>query len=253
MGGDAGRVLYIGKSNNLRHRLGSYKNARPDRAPRKVIRLVHSVRSIVWEECETDTAARLRENQLLRTHRPKFNVMNTWPRANAFINLKTGDAGMKFSVCRELKPDGNIYGAFKNGCVHACHSLVRLLWLALHQPHSLFDLPAPLLRSMPFVECLVPSVHAFSRETWLEWTRAVEGFLEGTSLQLIQMLADSIPAGENISLFQRNLHAADLEIITSFYERGPRQNHELRTRHEITGPIIPQEELDDWLVIAGQS
>src|SRR5690242_16075479 len=35
-GGD-GRILYIGQSKNLRARLGSYKNARRDRTPRKVL------------------------------------------------------------------------------------------------------------------------------------------------------------------------------------------------------------------------
>src|ERR1700733_9857906 len=63
MGGEAERILYIGQSKNLRHRLGSYKNAQLDRAPRKVIRLVHAVRTIVWQECESAKAARLKENQ----------------------------------------------------------------------------------------------------------------------------------------------------------------------------------------------
>ena len=87
MGGEVDRVLYIGQSGNLRHRLATYKNACADRTPRKVIRLLHSVRTIVWEECETAEAARLKENQLLRIHRPRFNVQNTYPRAYQFIAL----------------------------------------------------------------------------------------------------------------------------------------------------------------------
>src|SRR5262245_46776797 len=75
------RVLYVGYSKNLRHRLASYKNAHAERAPRKIIRLIHGVHSIVWEECESIQAARLRENELLRTHRPRFNTVNTYPQA----------------------------------------------------------------------------------------------------------------------------------------------------------------------------
>src|SRR3954464_3848013 len=66
MTGPNERVLYIGQSGNLRARLASYKNARPDRSPRKVVRLVRQVKSIVWERCENTEAARLRENELLR-------------------------------------------------------------------------------------------------------------------------------------------------------------------------------------------
>src|SRR5512132_1710482 len=73
MAGKDDRILYVGQSQNLRVRLASYKLARPDRAPRKLIRLIHSVRSITWETCPTARAARVRENELLRLLRPRFN------------------------------------------------------------------------------------------------------------------------------------------------------------------------------------
>ncbi len=113
MGGDADRVLYIGQSGNLRHRLGSYKNARLDRAPRNVIRLVHLVRTIVWEECATAEAARLKENRLLRIHRPKFNVQNTYPQGYQFIGLR--DEGGRLSIClgNELQSEGKTLWGFQ--------------------------------------------------------------------------------------------------------------------------------------------
>src|SRR4051794_33308133 len=86
MTGPNERVLYIGQSKNLRVRLASYKNARPDRASRKTIRLVRQVQSIVWETCQDPEAAQLRENELLRLHRPKFNKVNTYPKAYTFIS-----------------------------------------------------------------------------------------------------------------------------------------------------------------------
>src|SRR5947208_1528018 len=79
MSGEAGRVLYVGQSKNLRVRLGTYRNANPCHISRKTIRLVHAVRKIDWEECPTPALACVRENQLLRAHRPKFNSMNTYP------------------------------------------------------------------------------------------------------------------------------------------------------------------------------
>ena len=43
--------------------------------------LIHEVWKISWEICESEQDAELRENLLLRTHRPKFNRMNTYLRA----------------------------------------------------------------------------------------------------------------------------------------------------------------------------
>src|SRR5262249_40545114 len=79
-----GRVLYIGQSSNLRQRLHTYKNANPEHIPRKIVRLVHEVYSLVWEECDNAEAARQREHELLQIHRPAFNTVNTYPKINWF-------------------------------------------------------------------------------------------------------------------------------------------------------------------------
>ena len=178
MGGETDRVLYIGQSKNLRHRLGSYKNARPDRAPRKIIRLVHSVRTIVWEECATAEAARLKENQLLRIHRPKFNVQNTYPQAYGFISLEIEGIELILRLTTEAKSSGKIFGAFKSGSVRAYLALLRLLWTAAHQPASPFDFPAPLLNVKPpreyrFHRDVLPLRHGTNQ--WLELLETFSG------------------------------------------------------------------------------
>lgn len=244
MGGDAERILYIGQSKNLRHRLASYKNARPDRAPRKIIRLVHSVRTIVWEECPTPEAARLKENELLRLHRPKFNVMNTYPQAYRFITVYHENNQPVFALINEPKSPGNIYGAFKSGCGRAYSALLRLLWSAWHQPATPFDFPTLLLGPKS------PREYRFENppQDWQRWLELAENFLAGASDELVRTLEAAIPHGENLSIFQRNLHAGDLEILLHFFERGPQRNRSLREKHGIAEPIIAQEQLDDLLV-----
>lgn len=252
MGGDGELVLYIGQSKNLRHRLGAYKNARPDRAPRKIIQLVHSVRTIVWEECETAEAARLKENQLLRTHRPRFNVLNTYPQAYRFIGIQCDSGGLALQLTSEPNFQGKVYGAFKSGCVRAYGALLRLIWAALHLPISPYDYPAPLLVSKP------PRQYTFqcgqnSASDGLEpWIERVEQFLAGDADELIHALTQTVPSGEAISHFQRNLQLNDLEVLASFFEHGPKRNNDLRKRFDIPTQVIPQEELDDLLVMASK-
>src|ERR1700753_439951 len=67
-------VLYVGKARNLRKRLGSYRVANPERLPRRIIRLLHQVRRIEWDECPTEEAARQREELLICVLAPKFNA-----------------------------------------------------------------------------------------------------------------------------------------------------------------------------------
>ncbi|HZV35402.1 MAG TPA: nucleotide excision repair endonuclease [Verrucomicrobiae bacterium] len=245
MGGEAERILYVGQSKNLRRRLASYKNARPDRCARKIIRLVHSVRSIVWEECGSPENARLKENELLRIHRPKFNRVNTYPQAYRFIGIERANEKLVFRLLNDANATGNIFGAFKSGCARAYASLLRLLWTTRQQPLSPFDFPAPLLAAKPPREYFVPIEARTS-----DWTELMEKFFAGESDVLLAALANALPKSETICAFQRNLHLNDLEILTEFFEHGPKRNRSLREHHGLREPLIAKEQLDDLLITA---
>jgi len=74
-------VLYVGKARNLRKRLGNYRVANPERLPRRIIRLLHRVTRIEWDECPTEEAAGHREELLICVLTPKFNAAGkVWPR-----------------------------------------------------------------------------------------------------------------------------------------------------------------------------
>ncbi len=66
-------VLYVGKARNLRHRLASYRVANPERLPRRIIRLLHQVTRIEYDECPNEQAAKWREELLIGALAPKFN------------------------------------------------------------------------------------------------------------------------------------------------------------------------------------
>ena len=81
MCGAAEGVLYVGKASNLRKRLASYRVANPERLPRRIIRLLHQVRRIEWDECRTEAAARHREELLICVLAPRFNAAaKVWER-----------------------------------------------------------------------------------------------------------------------------------------------------------------------------
>jgi excinuclease UvrABC nuclease subunit len=66
-------VLYVGKARNLRKRLASYRVANPERLPRRIIRLLHRVTRIEFDQCRTEAAAQDREEALICVLAPKFN------------------------------------------------------------------------------------------------------------------------------------------------------------------------------------
>jgi hypothetical protein len=215
---EARRLLYVGQSSNLRVRLGSYKNANPDHVPRKVLRLVHSVASIKVEPCETPLAARLRENELLREHRPRFNRVNTWPKAYWFVGCRERQGErMRLWLTHEAEASDDVYGAFKANTRAAFGALLRLLHISVCLERPPRDIEIP-------------------------WHDGVRDFLAGISDGL---LSNRRPMDE--SLFAQSLFAHDQELLARFFASGPARNRRLCEKHSLAR--IPQERLDDLIAL----
>jgi excinuclease ABC subunit C len=64
-------VLYVGKAKNLRRRLANYRNATRKKVHRKLRTLVREAHSLVYETCDSEAAALLREGELIRELKPR--------------------------------------------------------------------------------------------------------------------------------------------------------------------------------------
>ena len=237
------RVLYVGQSGNLRQRLATYKNCNPNQLSRRVIRLIHQVQRISWETCESIRAARLRENALLRLHRPKFNVMNVYPRAYVFIGLKAAGDNIALWITRQNTNSAGLHGAFKGFANYAFAALARSLWAALHQPSSIDQFPCGILTTPKRFE-----LTRLRGDVAIRIAGQLSSYLEGTSAELADWLEHSLPNGSTISPFQQQLHATDLALLRDFFERGPHRNYYLRRQNGLEDQLILQEKLDDYIV-----
>jgi predicted GIY-YIG superfamily endonuclease len=206
MRGQSDRVLYIGQSKNLRTRLSFYKNANPDRIPRRLTRLVHQVETITLERCASASAARLREIELLRIHQPRFNRADTGPRFFHYIDWKNDSRRTTINV--HLDPptypveEKNWRGPIR-GRVIPCQALAalhRLTLCASRQIRRCSDLPIfPKRLTSMVVECAPP---------------ALETFLEGRSVDLVTTLLES--QSPEMELPLRQLQECDAEVLLSW-------------------------------------
>ena len=69
-----GKIIYIGKANDLRARVRQYFTREKDRHP-KILALVAEIARLDWQECESGIDALIQEARLIKKHHPKFNVL----------------------------------------------------------------------------------------------------------------------------------------------------------------------------------
>ncbi len=241
MSNAAGRIIYVGKARDLRQRLGSYRYAH-ENCSRKTARLTVHVAQIRWQVCESEVAALLEENRLLRELRPRFNRANTWPRAARFIRLDF--AGKTLDLALREEVSGDCYGAFKGASRVNFAALLRLLWTSM-TGGSYGDLPRPLLLERPPPQFQLPAARPKA------WRDRVRGFLLGDRDELWAELLSRADGRENA--FHAGFRQADLAALEHFFRIGPERNHLLRQRFGHGSHLIAQNDLDDWIVRSRQT
>ena len=106
-----GRVIYVGKAKQLRTRLLSYfrENSRDPKAGK----IIGHTRTLVWEECPDELGALLRELELIRRFRPKYNVLGMpGPRRYVYLCLTKGPAAALALVRQPTGKEAASYGPF---------------------------------------------------------------------------------------------------------------------------------------------
>lgn len=230
---DDGRIVYIGKAKSLRQRINSYRYIHPDRDSRKSWRLVNTVRRIEWQCCPSHTEALLRESQLLREHRPRFNRANVWPWSAVYIGLQSRGDTLRLVVARELDDQHEWFGAFKAFAIYGFSALQRTLRYVADPaaaPPGWFDWDCGRSFEVDSARISVPSLRAF---------------LAGRSDRFLHELESARAAESPAPLAHQNLVLNDLVLLEELFEKGARRNRQIRE----DGKLVTPEELVDWLAV----
>ncbi|RME95411.1 MAG: nucleotide excision repair endonuclease [Verrucomicrobia bacterium] len=259
-----GVLLYVGKAVDLRQRLNSYRFL--EGASRKTRRLVHAVRRITYEVHADAEQAVLRENQLLREHRPRFNRLNTWPQANAFVELAAGVDCLEIAVVRPV-PEGAArargdstrqlplfdapastapeplgerlrFGAFPPGVVRAVAALGELLEAVFDPAHA----PPLCGRRRPGRSGRCRRFQAAGAGNWFE---PLVLFFRGEGDGVVDRLVASLAPAE--CLFEQRWREERIERLRRFYAAGPGRLRRLRAQFGVEEELVGAALLDDLL------
>ena len=107
MTGKNGKVIYIGKAKNLRSRIRSYFGGTDTRP--MVFFLVPKVHDLEFIVTDTEKEALILENNLIKEHKPRYNVNLRDDKAFFNIRIDTKSPFPRFELVRRVKKDGAQY------------------------------------------------------------------------------------------------------------------------------------------------
>ncbi|CAN5796373.1 hypothetical protein BH23GEM3_BH23GEM3_01910 [soil metagenome] len=194
---ESGEILYIGKSKQVRTRLLSYFRAKDGE---KALRILREASALEWEYEPSEFAALLRELELIKRFRPRFNVQHKRDGRYSFLKLSAG-AAPKLYVVHAVSDDAATYfGPFRGGrrieeAVRELNNLLGLRDCALATPMrfadqaDLFGLDrTPLCHRQAVGRCAGPCAALCTEDEYLRRVALSRAFLDGDADEPLRWL-----------------------------------------------------------------
>ncbi len=103
-----GTIIYVGKAISLKNRVRSYFHADASHDA-KTRRLVREIANIEWILVGSELEALILEMNLIKKHRPKYNVRLKDDKRYPYIKIHWADPFPKVTVTRQMVEDGSRY------------------------------------------------------------------------------------------------------------------------------------------------
>jgi excinuclease ABC, C subunit len=105
-----GEIIYIGKAKNLKNRVSSYFTGTHNT---KTMELVKNIENIDFFICNTELEAFILENNLIKKHKPKYNILLKDQKTYPYLKI-TKEEFPRILVVRRVSDDAYYFGPFPN-------------------------------------------------------------------------------------------------------------------------------------------
>ncbi len=189
-----GTIIYVGKAKNLKNRVNQYFMGAHDF---KTTKLVSKIDDFDFIITETEKEALLLEINLIKKHRPRFNIMFMDDKTYPYIRL-TKENYPRLEVVREVKKNkkNKYFGPFPDAS--AAHQTLKLLQ-TLYPFRRCKVMPKKVCLYYHLGQCLGPCEFEVDPQVYLDYAQKVQSFFRGDVKSILQEL------NEKMNLAQENM------------------------------------------------
>ena len=204
-----GVVLYVGKAKNLKKRVSSY--FRKTGVSAKTSALVKRIEDIDITVTETETEALILEQNLIKKHRPAFNILMRDDKSYPYILLTDKDQWPRLSFHRGPKRQkGTYFGPYPSvNSVRESMSLLQRVFKVRQCEDSFFK-----NRSRPCLQyqinrCSGPCVDLATEEDYQTSVELTRKYLEGKSDEITKQLEQQMDHASDEMQYERAAEIRD--------------------------------------------
>ena len=206
-----GRILYVGKARNLKKRVASYFRTPEQLSPKTRALMSHSD-SVEVTVTHTETEALLLENNLIKEHRPRYNIVLRDDKSFPYIHVTMGDAFPRLGFHRGARRGtGRYFGPFASaGATRSTLTQLQKLFRVRQCEDSFFDNRTRPCLQYQIGRCTAPCVGLIDETAYDEDVRHAVMFLEGKSEEMV---------GELVRRMESASHALEFELAARYRDQ----------------------------------
>jgi excinuclease ABC subunit C len=206
---EAGVVLYVGKARNLKNRVSSYFRGSGQSA--KTMAMLNLTRSMEVTVTDTETEALLLEYNLIKQHKPRFNILLRDDKSFPHIHLSTDQEFPRISFHRgSTRIPGRLFGPYPS--THAVRGTISTLQKLFHLrgcKESYFNNRSRPCLQYQIQRCSGPCVGLISREDYARDVEDAALFLDGRNQEVTDRLAARMEEASEALKFEKAVRYRD--------------------------------------------
>ncbi len=216
-----GKIIYVGKAISLKNRVRSYFHADASH-DNKTRRLVREIANIEWIVVGSELEALILEMNLIKKHRPKYNVRMKDDKRYPYIKIHWQEAFPKVTVTRLMQEDGARYfGPYTSAwAVYQTLDVLRRVFPYLTCDREITGLDPRACLYYDIKLCLGPCIGAVNREQYRQMIADLQEFLNGHSEPVVARVQKEMEQASEELNFERAAALRDkIKALQSIVER----------------------------------
>ncbi|MCS6285903.1 MAG: excinuclease ABC subunit UvrC [Nitrospira sp.] len=185
----SGELLYVGKAASLADRVRSYFQRGADHSPKTTV-LVGQIADLETIVTRSELEALILESNLIKRHRPRFNVVLRDDKQYPYLRLPIKDRFPRLSIVRKVQKDGALYyGPYTPA--GALRETLKVIKKSFPLATCTIDIDGTAERACLEFEikrCMAPCTGNQTQEDYLKIVGQVRQFLEGRDHELLDDL-----------------------------------------------------------------
>ena len=209
----AGVLLYVGKARDLKKRVASYFGKKPD-SP-KTRALVRQIQAVDVTVTRTEAEALLLESNLIKQHKPRYNVVLRDDKSYPYLYLSSDDQYPRLSFYRGAKSGkGQYFGPYPSAkSARRTLNLTQKLFRIRQCDDTFFKNRSRPCLQYQIKRCTAPCVGLVDDEIYREDVKHSVMFLEGRNEEVIEELTGPMQKAADRQDYERAAQYRD-QIIS---------------------------------------